>query len=53
MEQLEADIVSVPTLPVAGDAKTADSRCYDLQGRQVAHPGKGIYVSGGRKIVVR
>ena len=46
-------VVSVPSLPVAGDAKTADSRCYDLQGRQVAHPGKGIYVSGGRKIVVR
>ena len=25
--------------------------CYDLQGRRVALPAKGIYVQGGRKVV--
>lgn len=30
-----------------------DNNCYDLQGRRVAKPSRrGVYVSGGRKIVV-
>lgn len=31
----------------------ADNVCYDLQGRAVAHPQKGIYILGGKKILVK
>ena len=31
----------------------SDSRYYNLNGQQVARPKKGIYVRGGRKVVVR
>jgi hypothetical protein len=27
--------------------------CYDLQGRRVVHPTKGLYIIGGKKIVIR
>ena len=27
--------------------------CYDLQGRRVAHPQKGLYVIGGRKVPLK
>ena len=27
--------------------------CYDLQGRRVANPSRGLYINGGRKVVVR
>lgn len=30
-----------------------DSKTYDLQGRVVTAPRKGVYIRGGRKIVVR
>ena len=30
-----------------------DGNIYDLAGRRVAHPAKGVYVRGGRKFVVR
>jgi hypothetical protein len=26
---------------------------YDLQGRRVTHPTKGIYILGGRKVVIK
>ena len=29
----------------------SDNAVYDLSGRRVAKPGKGIYIVGGRKIV--
>ena len=29
------------------------SNCYDLQGRQVVKPGKGIYVKEGKKVVLK
>lgn len=30
-----------------------DDAVYDLQGRRVAKPGKGIYIKGGKKITVK
>lgn len=30
-----------------------ETNCYDLQGRRVAKPTKGLYIIGGKKIVVR
>jgi aspartate/tyrosine/aromatic aminotransferase len=28
-------------------------RIYDLQGRSVSHPSKGLYISGGHKFIIR
>lgn len=36
---------------IATDAKTSD--CYNLQGQKVSKPVKGLYIVGGRKVVVR
>ena len=33
--------------------QTSDGSYYDLQGRRVVKPGKGIYVKDGRKVVVK
>ena len=32
---------------------TAPSVTYDLQGRQVAQPGKGLYIRNGKKLIIR
>ena len=31
----------------------ATPRFYDLQGRCITHPSKGIYISGGHKYIIR
>lgn len=36
---------------ISADAAAAD--CYDMLGRRVAAPSKGIYVVGGKKVVVK
>ena len=36
-------------LSAAADAH----RCYDLQGRPVAHPAQGLYIVDGRKVIIR
>ena len=33
--------------------QTSDGSYYDLQGRRVVKPGKGLYVKDGRKVVVK
>lgn len=35
------------------EASTDDAAYYDLAGRKVAHPSKGIYIKGGKKILVK
>ena len=35
------------------EAAEADGKCYDLQGRQVSNPTKGLYISNGKKYVVK
>ena len=34
-------------------SKSIDNSIYDLQGRRVVKPGKGLYIKNGRKEVVR
>ena len=41
----------IDTLPTVRTQR--DGNIYDLAGRLVAHPAKGVYVRGGRKFVVR
>lgn len=43
-----AGIQSLPTM-----RNKRDGNIYDLAGRRVDHPAKGLYVRGGRKFVVR
>ncbi|MBR4533753.1 MAG: hypothetical protein IKO85_04320 [Bacteroidaceae bacterium] len=33
------------------DTSDADAPFYDLQGRRVSHPRKGIYIQNGKKII--
>ena len=46
---------SVPTAikAISTVAEKTDGACYDLQGRRVASPTKGLYIHNGRKIVVK
>ncbi len=49
--------VAAPELPVAvGGVKvetTDDAAIYDLTGRRVETPAKGIYIKGGKKVVIK
>ena len=36
-----------------GDEKATDANYYDLQGRKVAQPGKGIYIHKGKKVILK
>ena len=38
---------------VAADAAADAATVYDLQGRRVENPQKGVYIVGGRKVVVK
>ena len=47
-------VPSAETLDVAGvKSKSADGKFYNLSGQQVDRPSKGIYIVGGKKMVVR
>ena len=35
------------------DEKAADANYYDLQGRKVAQPGKGVYIHNGKKVILK
>jgi len=30
-----------------------DNAIYSLSGQKVSHPGKGLYIIGGRKVVIK
>ena len=49
--------VAAPELPDAIDgvkaATATDAAIYDLAGRRVVNPSKGIYIQGGKKVVVK
>ena len=38
---------------VKTDADTKDAAVYDLQGRRVMQPAKGLFIVGGKKVVVK
>ena len=45
-------ITAVEAVPAAEGAQASDA-VYDLQGRQVSAPGKGIYIVGGKKVIYK
>ena len=61
-----AEVISAPILDLGFDGETtgiesiansqepmANSQYYDLQGRRVAQPTKGLYIVNGRKVVIK
>ena len=36
-----------------GNSKSSNSKYYDLQGRRVAKPGKGLFVKDGKKVIIK
>ena len=42
------DVVGITSTP---DAKYSDGKIYDLSGRIVRNPVKGVYIKGGKKII--
>ncbi len=56
-EELRAEKIVIASPEVTGikdinvSKPTKDNRIYDLQGRLVENPGKGIYIKNGRKII--
>lgn len=41
------------TIPATTPGADSNAPVYDLQGRRVTAPAKGIYIKGGKKYVVR
>jgi hypothetical protein len=43
------------SLELVNDVQCAmcNIQCYDLQGRKVSNPAKGIYISNGKKVVIK
>jgi len=47
----EEEATGVNTMSVSAASERAD--CYDLQGRRVASPTRGLYIVNGRKVMVK
>ena len=48
---VEEDLSGIKTPVVSHEEENAPY--YDLQGRKVEHPSKGIYIHGGKKVLVK
>jgi hypothetical protein len=40
-------------MPIAQPQATGKAAYYDLQGRRVAQPTKGLYLKDGRKVIIK
>ena len=47
----EEETTGIPI--ISNSQPTADGKYYDLQGRRVSHPTKGVYILNGKKIIVK
>lgn len=53
---VEFDLALGSATGISNVATADDSRqatCYDLQGRPVSQPRRGLYICNGRKVVIR
>ena len=48
----DIDVTGIREL-AKGQQLKGDSKCYDLSGRQVSQPAKGLYIQNGRKFIVK
>ena len=51
-KEVPAGIEDVNCRQKSGNESAANSTCYDLQGRTVKSPQKGLYIKSGKKVVV-
>ena len=49
----EGDGTTAIVSPEAVDGLTTKSVYYDLQGRRVANPSKGLYIVNGKKVIIK
>ncbi|MBO5583033.1 MAG: hypothetical protein J5942_00895 [Prevotella sp.] len=47
----ECETTGISAVKTAADSK--DGEWYDLSGRRVGQPAKGIYVKNGKKVVIK
>ena len=53
MDFFEDDITGIDLIVDGAEEKSSsDNLIYDLQGRRVVHPTHGIYIKGGKKILI-
>jgi len=48
----DIDVTGIREL-AKGQQLKGDGKCYDLSGRQVSQPAKGLYIQNGRKFIVK
>lgn len=48
---IDGDVTSIGTIKADGSIEKAE--VYDLQGRRVAHPTKGLYIVNGKKVIIK
>lgn len=49
----EEDLTTGIVTPLQPQDKPADAHCYDLSGRRVTIPTKGVFIKNGKKTIVR
>lgn len=49
----DATATGVDSINAQDSEENADIKIYDLQGRRVANPGKGIYIVNGKKVLMK
>ena len=49
----DATATGVDSINAQENEENADIKIYDLQGRRVANPGKGIYIVNGKKVLMK
>jgi hypothetical protein len=54
LDNYELDVAAYPTgiLSTPVESSSAQTGCYDLQGRLVQNPAQGIYIKDGKKIII-
>lgn len=50
---VEDESTAIGRVVVHSQESIADGQYYDLQGRKVAHPQKGVYIVNGKKVVIK
>ena len=48
---LDVDAINTSVSPIVDDG--SESAYYDIQGRKITHPTRGIYIKDGRKVVIK
>ena len=49
----DATSTGVDSINAQDSEENADDKVYDLQGRRVANPVKGIYIVNGKKVLMK